>query len=246
MSLPTWVGLASGDEKETSSAAKERSLGTIGWTEVGGKYRWAKNSSVALAGGVLVQGPAANSSQDAALDISGGAAGATELGVVVQATVTRDQYKDGWVTVDTGPGVAKYKIKSHAAASSGATLTIALAPNDPVVGAMSSGTTKVGLRENPYKNVIVAPTTVTGPLLGITQCSVAASHYFWVQESDFGIWDTDVAPAVNTSLIFGGTSAGKGNARSSALNDIPEITIAESVDAGAGADKANFVRIKLA
>lgn len=246
MSFVSWVGLAAGDEKETSSAALGRALGKIGWTDDGRKFRWAKNGATALAPAVLVQGVAANSSQDAALDVVGGTStGVNQITVTVQAAVTRDQYKDGWITIDTGPGVGMYRVKSHGAASSGEDLTFTLADNDPLRVALSSGTTKVGLRPSPFSGTVVAPTTVTGPLLGITACSVTASHYYWVQEADFGLWDTDVAPVVNTDLIFGASSAGKGNARSSALDDIPEISIAHSVDAGAGADKPNFVRINI-
>lgn len=246
MSFPSWVGLASGMEKETSSAAKGRALGVRGFTEDGRVFRWSLNASVGLAPHKLVQGPAENSSNDAALDIVGGTdTGVFEIKVITQAALNRDEYKDGWITVDTEPGFGMYKIKSHDAASSGDTVTFKLAENDPLREALSSGTTKVGLRHNPYRGTIVAPTTITGALVGFTACSVAPNQYFWVQEADWALVHTDVAPAVNTDLMFGGTSAGTINARSSALNDIPEISVAHSVDAGAGADKNNFVRANL-
>lgn len=246
MSFVTEVGMASGDEKFTSSAAKERALGTIGQTEDGRRFRWFKNGGTALTAGKLVQSAAANSSQDAALVVTAGVAvGAYTVPVTVQATVTRDQYKGGFLTVEGAPGVGMYKVAGNPAASSGATINITLAPNDPIIGTALSTASTVGLRSSPYSGVIVTPTTVTGAILGVTTCSVSANFYGWMQEGDFGFLHTDIAPAVNTSLMFGGTSAGNANARSSALNDVPEITVADSVDAGAGADAFNFVRLKL-
>lgn len=246
MSFPKWVGLNSGQEKETSSSDRGRALGVRGFTEDGRVFRWALNASVGLAPHKLIQGPAENSSNDDALDVVGGTdTGVFTITVVNQATVTADEYKDGWVTVDTSPGFGMYKVKSHPAAASGAELEITLAGNDPLREALSSGTTKVGLRHSPYRGTIVAPTTITGALVGFTTCSVAPNRYYWVQEADWALVHTDGAPAVNTDLMFGGASAGNLTARSSALNDVPEISVAHSVDAGAGADKNNFVRANL-
>lgn len=246
MSFPKWVGLNSGDEKETSSSDKGRALGVRGFTEDGRVFRWAKNAGSGLAPHKLVQGPAENSSNDAALDIVGGlSSGVTTINVITQAALTKDELKDGFVTIDTAPGFGMYKIASNPAADSGATVEITLVENDPLREPLSSGTTKVGFRHNQFNGTIVAPTTITGALLGISPCSVAADQYYWVQEGDFTLVHTDVAPVVNTDLIFGATSAGNLNARTSALNDIPEISVAQSIDAGAGADKNNFVRLNL-
>ena len=253
MSFPVTVGLDNGGEKVTSTDSHGRSLGVRGVTPDGRVFRWAENGAVALQAGVLVQGVAANSSLDAALNVVAPTTGVTQLSIAVVASsgddgvTTKDWYKDGYVTVDTSPGQAIFAIKSHPAkTSTGAeTVVFQFGDNDIIREAMTSGTTKVGLRPSPYKDTIVAPTTITGPIIGVVQTAVPASSFYWVQESGWALANTDVAPAVNTALIFGGTSASHLNARTSALDDIPEISIGHSVDAGAGADKTNFIKLAL-
>ena len=244
MSFPWIAGINNGAEKVTSSSGNDGKLGHLAQTEDGRVFRYMQNGSVALTAGVVVQGPAVNSSNDAALPVAAVSSGGVEVTPTIQATVTRNQFAGGFLVVDTPPGAAVYKIASNTAGSSGGTITVSLDPNDILKEALTT-TTRVGLRENPYKNVIVTPTTVTGPLAGSPQVDVSSGHYFWGQVNGFGGVHTDVAPAVNTDLIFGGTSAGHLNARSSALNDVPEITVAHSVDAGAGADKVNFAKFKI-
>jgi hypothetical protein len=254
MSFPVTIGLNNGGEKVTSTDSHGRALGVRGVTPDGRVFRWAENGAVALEAGVLVQGVAANSSLDAALDVvNATATGVTTLTIQLAAAsgdlggATANYYKDGYVTVDTSPGQAMFAIESHTARSSTAAgpVTFSFGDNDIIRDAMTSGTTKVGIRPSPYKDTIVAPTTITGPIIGVVQTAVAASEFYWVQESGWALANTDVAPAVNTGLIFGATSAGHLNARTSALNDIPEIEIGQSVDAGAGADKTNFIKLTL-
>jgi len=42
-------------------------------------------------------------------------------------------------------------------------------------------TTKITLFPNRYKDVIVAPTTLTGAVVGVTNLVIPANHYFWAQ-----------------------------------------------------------------
>ena len=246
MSFPVTVGLNYGDELTTSTSKHGRALGTVGVLPDGRAFKWALNSTAAaLEGGVLVQGAAPNSSQDAGLDIVGGSASAITLGVITQAATTRDQYVDGYLTVDTGPGEGLFRIGANTSGASGTEVTISFEGEAKIVTAMSSGTTKVGLYESPYKNAVVAPTTITGPVLGFSPADVPAGEYFWVQDRGWGIANADAAPVVNTDLIFGGTSAGHVNPRSSALDDVPEFSVARSITAGGGADVINFVDITL-
>ncbi len=242
MAFPWTAGIPNGAEKVTSSGSNlDNKLGHSAQTEDGRVFRFMQNGSVALEPGVIVQGRADNSSNDANLTPTATSSGSFTVEIGSSATLTANEYAGGFLVVDTAPGEAMYKIKSHPAASTGA-VTITLDDNDPLRVALST-VSKVGLRYNPYKNVIVAPTTITGPIVGVTQTNVNSGAYFWGQVKGFGVMNTDVAPAVNTDLIFGGTSAGHANARSSALNDVPEISVGAGVTAGAGADKVNFVRI---
>lgn len=246
MSFPVTVGLGEGDQLVTSTNSTLRALGTKGTTPDGKVFRWALNGSVALQGGVLIQGAPPNASQDAGLAIvNATTTGVSSLSVTTQAATTRDQYKDGYLTVDTSPGQALFQIASNTSGASGANVEVKFKNDAKIREAMTSGTTTVGLYESPYKNTIVAPTTITGPVVGVSPGAVDSAVYFWAQTAGWALANCDVAPAVNTALIFGGTSAGHLNARTSALNDIPEIEIGRSITAGAGADAYNFIQLAL-
>lgn len=246
MSFPVTVGLNEGDQLVTSTNANLRALGTKGVTPDGKIFRWALNGSVALQGGVLVQGAPPNASQDAGLAIvNATTTGVSSLSITTQAATTLNQYRDGYLTVDTSPGQALFQIASNSSGASGTNIEVKFKNEAKIREAMTSGTTTVGLYESPYRNTIVAPTTITGPVVGVSPGAVDSAVYYWAQTGGWALVNADTAPAVNTSLIFGGTSAGHLNVQTSALNDIPEFEIARSVTAGAGADAYNFVQLVL-
>lgn len=252
MSFPTVSGINYGEVNETSSNDKGRTPGLLGQTPDGALFRWVKNGGTELAPYLLVQSAAVNSSNDAALDIVGGTSTGVNFVQVIQqkATIAKDEYKGGFLLIDTPPGEGRYKIAGHDAAASGATVTFNLDPTTPLKEALSSGTTKVGLWHNPYSDVIVTPTTLTGIPVGVPQVTIPANHYGWVQSGGFGYVETDDAPAVNTPMAPSGASAGSLVALSldsgnDSISAVDRIQVAIGISAGAGADKVNLVKFIL-
>lgn len=252
MSFPTVSGITYGEVNRTSSVDHGNLPGLLGQTPDGALFRWTKAGASALNPFELVQSAAVNSSNDGALDIVGGTdSGAFTVTVINQkSSVATDEYKGGFLVIDTGPGEGRHLIAGNDAASSGDNITIKLDASSPLREALSSGTTKVGLWHNLYNGAIVAPTTLTGIPLGVPQVSVPAGHYFWAQSGGLGNVETDDAPAVNTPLAPSAASAGSlqniaiSSAGSSAsLAD--RIQVAIGISAGAGADKVNMVKFIL-
>lgn len=248
MSFPVTVGLTSGQEKQSGSDGRGRPLGTRGVTEDGRVFYWSLAGASALRSGSVVQtkvSPGA-SVHVAALDVVGATTtGVSTLTVTIATTpITADQYKDGYLTIDTSPGQAMYKIKSHLAADSATDAEFTFADNEKLLEPLTSGTTKVGLRENPYSSVVAFPTTATGVAAGVAPISVTAGHYFWAQTYGPAIVNTDAAPVAGESIIVPGATAGNAtvNAATSAdVGDNRKQVIGYSPTAGAGADKYNYV-----
>lgn len=244
MSFPVTVGLNYGEEKVTTTT-KRRPLGTRGVTPDGRVFYYAQAGASALVAGNVVQ---AKVSHGASVHVSGltivnaTATGVTTLSVTVPTTpATRDLYADGYLVVDTSPGQAMYKIKSHPAIASAATGAFTFYDNDKIVEAMTSGTTTVGLRENPYASVIASPTTRTNIAVGVVPVSVAAAAYFWAQTYGPAMLDVDVAPVAGESLVLPGASAGNADAGATVAEDVPSQVIGYGTTPSPGADKYNYV-----
>ncbi len=97
MSFPTTVNLKMGWEKDETSSQKHK-LGTRGVTPDGRIFYYAENSGTAIDhGGYLVDGIAAVAAHDMDLAKSTTTAGSTSFTSGTSLTVTKNQYKDGYV-----------------------------------------------------------------------------------------------------------------------------------------------------
>ena len=253
MSFPVTVGLNIGDEKVSYAANQNgRILGTRAVTPDGRVFRWALNAAVALEAGKLVQTAAEISSSvhvNGLTVVNTTSTGVTTITVLMATTpLTANLYQDGDLTVDTSPGQAMYRIKSHQAAGSAENAEFTLYESDEIKDAMTSGTTTVGFRRNPYTSVIIAPTTPTGAPIGVTPISVAVSRYFWLQTWGPALVNMDQAPVAGKRVITGILSAGHLDISSTSSADTtganesssyPQIGVAQT--AGAGADKYHRV-----
>jgi hypothetical protein len=108
-------------------------------------------------------------------------------------TIAANYFKEGWVWV-SGTGVAGgqlMKIKSHPAASSGSS---GVSPTNTTGGRFvllfddgyafsenASTGDEVSLIKNEYDDVIVCATACTGTVIGVPNCDVTATYYFWLQ-----------------------------------------------------------------
>jgi len=185
MAFPTTVQLKQGMEKDETSSQKHK-LGTRGVTSDGRVFYYAENSGTAIDhGGYLVDGIAAVAAHDMDLAATATSAGATSFTSGTSLTVTKDQYKDGYVYFNDGPGQGEtYKVKSNTAVSSATGLSITIDDEDGVATALTTSSL-FGLMYNPYKDIkiIDGDGTMTTGVLGVTCMPVTADYFCWIQTS---------------------------------------------------------------
>ena len=185
MAFPLTVNLSYGMEKvETSD--QRHVLGTRGTLPDGRVFYYAENSGTAIDhGGYLVDGIAAVAAHDMDLAATATSAGATGFTSGTSLTVTKDQYKGGYVYFNDGPGQGEtYKVKSNTAVSSATGLSITIDEPDGVKTALTTSSL-FGLMYNPYKDIkiIDGDGTMTTGVLGVTTAPVTADYFCWIQTS---------------------------------------------------------------
>jgi len=153
-----------------------------------GVYRYAQCGGAAVTIGKLLQQAAIDTNDDAdvavVVDATTGLAPAVGDTIVSITTptggFTKDQYKDGFMYVNTAAGEgARYKIKSHPVLTAAATGVVTLV--DAIEVALTTSS-KVGFVKNPYHGVVVNPTTSTGIPVGVVNhSSFTAAYYAWIK-----------------------------------------------------------------
>jgi hypothetical protein len=183
MAFPLTVNLSYGMEKRETSDQRHK-LGTRATTPDGRVFYYAEASNTAIArGGNVVNGIAAVAAHDMDLAATATSAGATSFTSGTSLTVTKDQYADGYVYLNDGPGEGEiYKIKSNTAVSSATGLSITIDEPDGVVTALTTSSL-FGLMYSPYKDIHIVDgngTPTTG-VVGVTTAPVTADYFCWVQ-----------------------------------------------------------------
>ncbi len=205
MSFPFTVPL-SAKEVLTPTSTQRCPLGTRGATADNRIYRYMKNSTVALVKSYLVQSSVAATAWENATACYLSTAFLTELGTTyvpttvtylhlsstmdTALTVAKDYYKEGmlWTngtSTSAGQGV---RIGGHNVASSGSTglgstggQLIVQFENGFALSEPIDTAANIAMQRNEYQSVIVVPTTATNEILGVPNCDVPASYYFWGQ-----------------------------------------------------------------
>ena len=182
MSFPNTVYGKAGWERVLTSDQRH-TLGTRMAFADGRVYRYAKDSGAGIAAGRLVQAPATDTADDMDLAWSAGAAvGGTTITTGTSLTITKDQYKDGWLYTNDGAGEGQiYPIKSNTAVSSAAGCVFTIDEEDGFVIALTATSSLFGVQYNLYDGVLVQPTTITNAAVGVSTTTVTASYYTWIQ-----------------------------------------------------------------
>ena len=214
MAFPDYVTGMAGGEKQTTSD-KRHPLGTkmVIRDRI---FRYVENAAVEIGEGLLVSQQTAVTTQDDDLAIATTAsAGATSVSVTLGGTnnLEKNEYQDGYIFNNTAAGTAAlmYRIASHAYSAHSTAVTINIDEPDGLVNAWTAGTDVVGLIGSPWKDVVVAPTTVTGMTVGLSCNTIAASYYGWVQTAGPALAMIDAASttAVGSALMAGTNHAGQ-------------------------------------
>jgi len=172
-----------GDEKATStSEVLGIPLGTRMVLPVSRVFRYSFANG-AIGAGQTCQPSTGVGDHDMDLVTTAASVGDKSITLTLAGTAaTKDQYKDGYVYVNDGAGEGHvYKVRGHAAISSGGTGAINLYDGDAVAEAITAASL-TGLMVNEYTDVAPFDAgTVINPCIGVATTEVADNAYFWLQ-----------------------------------------------------------------
>jgi len=196
----------SGQDTFTSSSVQLHPLGTKAETKDGRTFRYGVAGASDTVAGSLYQS-AAPVTAHLANTPPAVAVGATSFSYTPgAATGAANLYAEGYLQVDTTPGNGyTYVVAGHDAIASSTAFTLYL--KDPIQVALTTSS-RVGLMPNRYKNVIVAPTTLTANLAGVAPTVITAGQYGWIQTRGIASVLINGTPAITAPVINSATTAG--------------------------------------
>jgi hypothetical protein len=199
MAFPQTLTGKYGWEKVTTTAQKQK-LGT--------RMQIADREFVyCLAGeditaGVLVKGRTGTDAEQVDLAVSAASAGATTITLTGSLSITKDEYKDGWIIFnDLGEEGHMYRIKGNTLVASATGCVVTLDEEDGLVTAITTSQ-QVGLYENPYTQVDIHDYNgVDASPLGWAVVDIDDTEYGWLCVKGFTTALVDGTPAAGTPLI---------------------------------------------
>ena len=212
MSFPNVIYGKYGWEKSETSSQKHV-LGTRMVLPDGRVYRYVETAGTNIAGGAVVQAAAGTAAHDQDLIVVAASAGDTTVTINTSGTYTKDQYKDGYMHINSGTGAGEvYRIKSNTAVSGATGMVLTLDEEDGLATALTAGASncEVGLSTNPYKDVIISPTTVTNVAVGVAPTLLTADYYGWIQTWGPAAVLANAAGVIGQHVRVGGASTAGG------------------------------------
>lgn len=193
-------------------------LGAIGVGRDGRIFRYASAGATALVEGTIVQSaaPVANhlALTSAAQAIGDGPLGKPPIVVTPGATGgAANLYSEGTLVVDTTPNNGyTYGIAGHPTITSSVAFNLALYPDDAVTTTAWTTSTRYGLHHNPYKTLIISPTTATaltvgGAVINIT-ANTTSENFGWIQTRGPFACLINGTPGVGIGVVISATTAG--------------------------------------
>ncbi len=164
-------------------STKKLPLGTVMELGDGREFVYSRAGAVALDAGKVMQQAVVISGHTKDLVPAATAIGARAVTLTNATTaITADMYAEGSLFVNAGAGLGyRYRIKSNAAESTGSgTCVFTLEEDDQIQVALVAASSKIGLRKHLADGAIVAPTTFTGIVAGVTVVPVTALYYCWL------------------------------------------------------------------
>ena len=212
MSFDTTLWGSFGQEKVTTTA-KKFTLGTRMVLPDGRAFRYA-SAGEAIGAGTLCMQAAGVANHDMDLVVAASVAvGATTVTATLGATLaTVNQYADGYLYINDGPGEGHiYRIKSHAAVASAGVITLKLA--EPVAEALTVTTSLCGLMANPYTAVELWDVDdIDGPPVGVAAAEIASGSYGWLQTWGYAaVLAGAVVPVLGDPVMPADTAADDGH-----------------------------------
>lgn len=217
-----------GSALELFNTSNDPSLATLTgakfWAADGREFVLVQNGGTALVSGNLIQGPVSIGANHTNLTASTQAIGDKVLTVTLGGTaVTANQYAGGYVVINAGTGIGQIlKIQSHPAQST-TTGTVLLTLEDAFSVATATASSKATLMLPPYgsangatfatSGVVVCPTTLTGPVIGVTVYPIPATSstvlsYGFIQTKGVVGCLNDANTAIGLDLMPSANTAG--------------------------------------
>jgi hypothetical protein len=207
--MPVFVEDASafGQDGFTSSSTQIHELGRRAVTKDGRVFRYSQAVADTVAGSVYQStAPLPNHLARTSPIV---AVGATSFTFTPGNTAgAANLYAEGYLQVDTTPGNGyTYQVSGHAAITASTAFTLNLMPSDPIQIALT-GSSTVGLVHNPYKNVIVMPTTATAAVAGVAGYIITTAQFGWLQTWGPASVLINGTPGVGIAVVISATTAG--------------------------------------
>lgn len=161
----------------SSSLEQLHALGELVHTNDGRAFRYVEAGGTALVSGSVYQSQAEDTTNNQNLAVAAAAIGDTTVTTTTTVTVTANEFSGGFMIVTVTPGLGKiYKIKGHPAAT---TATLALTLEDAIEVALTT-VSRIDLVNNPYKDIVIQPTTRTSSVIGVAVAAIAADEFGWL------------------------------------------------------------------
>lgn len=214
------------DQREvvTQTVDKRHPIGTRGYTRDGRVFRYSKNAGANLIIANLIQSAAPISTFGVDCAIHGGTTAAIVALTTNSSTLsvlttgqkaTAGYYNDGylWIQSATGAGLGEgqmVQVKTQAAKATTGTgsINITLHAGEAFSVAPSTDADKGGLIANPYAELLIAPTTITSMVVGVSPIAVTADYYFWLQTWGAAVVDVSGSVILGMSVKPSGDTAG--------------------------------------
>ena len=218
-----------GHDINHTSATQEFPLGTIR-EYYENLYIYCKAGAVNLSPALICVTPTTDAVEVEDTATVAHAIGSKQVTVTANADWTQDQFRDGYLWVDSGTGIGEcYRIASHPAIANTATGTITLC--EPLVTAWSTSDTDISMMVSPYRGVLVAPTATHGEehAVCVPQWAVTANYYFWGLGRGYGTVKIDANGQTvgedldDKMLTVSGNHAGQGLVATPAENAVPPL-----------------------
>lgn len=192
-------------------------LGQLGTTLDGRKFRFAYNATTLLVAGDVQQSAANIANHILQTPAVAGAVGDKSLAVTLGGTAMwANEYQDGVLAIELGTGFGyAYPLAAHAAVSASVSTgsTVAFKRGVTLKVAVPTTANSVSFIQSPYSQIIQAPTTATGALAGIAVSAIPASgasgatpQFGWLQVSGLAAVTTSGTVVLGDPVVQGGAA----------------------------------------
>ena len=188
-------------------------------------YRYVGVGGTAVTAGKLLQQPAIVSDHANMTATAAVAAGETAISVETGGTdLTLNQYANGYLWVNDVNGEGQMlRVKSNPAHDHSADPSVVITCYDALKTALTTSS-QLSLLADPNNDLIVAPATETGAIMGATVVDLTADYFGWaVMSGPAALLTVGTLVVGNAAVRSGGTAGGVAPATDNVLMEIGDV-----------------------